>query len=275
MNKSIAFGLAGIAFAAVMLGVGFYTGQRGNPAVSPVEARAAVPAADAPAAVGDRAAIEKIVREYLVANPEVMVEVQAALETKQEEKQRVAQQATISSAKDEIFNASYDGIGGNPNGSVTVVEFFDYNCGYCKRAFPDMEALSTEDKDLRVVYKEFPILGPDSQKAHLVSMAFRTLMPEKWDQFHHTLMTSADRNSEDSAVKVALDLGADEAALRKEMENPAIAAAFNTTYELANKLAITGTPSYVVGKEVIFGALGKAVLVEKVALARACTEATC
>ena len=73
------------------------------------------------------------------------------------------------------------------DGDVTMVEFFDYNCGYCKRAFPDMEALSTEDKDLRVVYKEFPILGPDSQKAHLVSMAFRTLMPEKWDQFHHTL----------------------------------------------------------------------------------------
>jgi protein-disulfide isomerase len=272
MNKSIALGLAGVAFAAVMLGFGFYSGQRaGQPAVAAVEA----PAADAPAAAGDRAAIEKIVREYLVANPEVMVEVQASLEKKQEEKQRAAQQETISSSKDEIFNASYDGIGGNPNGSVTVVEFFDYNCGYCKRAFPDMEALSTEDKDLRVVYKEFPILGPDSQKAHQVSMAFRALMPEKWDQFHHTLMTSADRNGEDAAVKVALGLGADEAALRKEMENPAISKAFNTTYELANKLAITGTPSYVVGKEVIFGALGKAVLEEKVAVARSCTDATC
>lgn len=274
MNKSIALGLAGVALAAVMLGAGFYSGQRaGVPAAAAIEAPAATPA-DAPVAT-DRAAIETIVREYLLANPEVMVEVQAALETKQEDRQRVAQQATIASAKDEIFNASYDGIGGNPAGSVTIVEFFDYNCGYCKRAFPDMEALSSEDKDLRVVYKEFPILGPDSQKAHQISMAFRALMPEKWDQFHHTLMTSAERNGEDSAMKTALGLGADEAALRKEMENPAIAVAFNTTYELANKLAITGTPSYVVGKEVIFGALGKAVLEEKVSAARACTDATC
>ncbi|MDP3898300.1 MAG: DsbA family protein, partial [Mesorhizobium sp.] len=177
--------------------------------------------------------------------------------------------------KDEIFSSPYDGAIGNPNGKTTLVEFYDYNCGFCKRAVADMQALIDSDPDLRVVMKQFPILGPESQKAHVVSMAFRALMPEKWPEFHHTLMGGAGRAGEESAVAVALSLGADETALREEMKNPEIGKAINSTYDLANKLAITGTPSYVVGREVIFGALGKAVLEEKVALARACETGTC
>ncbi|MCO5163406.1 MAG: DsbA family protein [Mesorhizobium sp.] len=265
MSKTIALGLAGLAISAAMLGFGFYSGQR--PAV------AAAPSSEM-AVSGERAQIEEVVRDYLLANPELMVEVQAALEAKQEEKQKVAQQSTIATRKDEIFSSKNDGWGGNPQGNVTLVEFFDYNCGFCKRAFPDMQALVKDDPNVRVVYKEFPILGPDSQKAHVVSTAFRTLMPEKWPEFHLTLM-GMSRATEESAMRIALSLGADEAALRKEMENPQIVAGFEATYDLANKLAITGTPSYVVGKEVVFGALGKAVLEEKVALARGCGSETC
>lgn len=265
MSKTIALGLAGLAISGAMLGFGFYSGQR--PAV------AAAPSSEM-AVSGERAQIEEVVRDYLLANPELMVEVQAALEAKQEEKQKVAQQSTIATRKDEIFSSKNDGWGGNPQGNVTLVEFFDYNCGFCKRAFPDMQALVKDDPNVRVVYKEFPILGPDSQKAHVVSTAFRTLMPEKWPEFHLTLM-GMSRATEESAMRIALSLGADEAALRKEMENPQIVAGFEATYDLANKLAITGTPSYVVGKEVVFGALGKAVLEEKVALARGCGSETC
>ncbi|MCR5859870.1 DsbA family protein [Mesorhizobium sp. J428] len=267
MSKTLAFGLAGVAVSAAMLGFGFYAGKQ-----QPAIAAATPPAVAGP--IEGRAQIEQVVRDYLLANPELMVEVQAALESRQEEKQRVAQQSTIASDKDLIFNGKYDGWGGNPQGDVTLVEFFDYNCGFCKRAFPDMLSLVKDDPQVRVVYKEFPILGPDSQKAHVVSMAFRALMPQKWTEFHHSLM-GMSRATEESALRIALSLGADEAALRKEMENPQIGAAFEETYNLATKLAITGTPSYVVGKEVVFGALGKAVLEEKVALARGCGEETC
>src|SRR5690606_30945224 len=154
-------------------------------------------------------------------------------------------------------------------GSTTIVEFFDYNCGFCKRAFEDMKMMVQSDPDLRFVLKEFPILEPDSQKAHIVSMAFRTLAPEKYGEFHERLLVNGARATEGAAILAAVSLGVDEDALRKEMNNPAIMQAFNETYELANRLAITGTPSYVIGDEVVFGALGHAVLSEKVDQARA------
>lgn len=216
----------------------------------------------------DRGAVEAIVREYLVSNPEIMVEVQQALESRQQETQRMAQNEIIQSALDQIFNASYDGVIGNPEGSVTIVEFFDYNCGYCKRALQDMEALVDQDSDLRFVLKEFPILGPDSQRAHVVSMAFRNLNPENYDAFHRDLLSSEGRITEDEAILAAIAHGADETALRAEMQNPEIITAFQATYELADQLAITGTPSYVVGNEVVFGAMGQAVLTEKIAQVR-------
>ena len=110
---------------------------------------------------------------------------QEALDAKQKEEQRIAQLGVIKDAKDEIFNSAYDGVVGNPNGKVTIVEFFDYNCGFCKRAIEDMQALTAADPDLRFVLKEFPILGPDSQKASVVSMAFHKMMPEKYGEFHN------------------------------------------------------------------------------------------
>lgn len=223
----------------------------------------------------DRKQVEEIVRDYLLKNPELLLEVQQALEAKQKEEQRVASLRVIEEARAEIFDSEFDGVVGNPDGKVTIVEFYDYNCGYCKRAIEDMQALTEADPDLRFVLKEFPILGPDSQKAHTVSMAFRKLMPEEFGEFHNQLLSGQGRAGEASAIKIALSLGADEAKLREEMADPAIAEAFGKTYELANKLAITGTPSYVVGNEVVFGALGKDVLAEKIEAARACGEATC
>ncbi|MHB2265504.1 DsbA family protein [Aliihoeflea sp. PC F10.4] len=220
------------------------------------------------AAAPDRTAVEAIVRDYLVTNPEIMIEVQQALETRQMESQRLVQTEIIRESADRIFNAQHDGIIGNPEGSVTIVEFFDYNCGYCKRALPDMEALVAEDSDLRFVLKEFPILGPDSQRAHVVSVAFHNLYPENYDAFHRDLLASEARVTEDEAVLVAIRHGAEEEALRQEMQNPEIIAAFQETYELADQLSITGTPSYVIGNEVVFGAMGRDVLAEKIAQAR-------
>jgi protein-disulfide isomerase len=258
MSKAAIFGIAGALVSALMFALGYSAGNTPNAGAGPIAAQTA------PA----RSEIEAVVRSYLIENPQILMEMQASLEMQQEEQQRVSQVETIQSASAEIFSADYDGIIGNPEGSVTIVEFFDYNCGFCKRAMADMDAVVKTDDDVRFVLKEFPILGPDSQRAHVVSMAFRKLAPQNYSNFHRALM-NAGRATEASAIDIALQMGVDEAALRAEMQNPDISRAFARTYELANRLAITGTPSYVIGDEVVFGALGQAVLEEKVALVRA------
>ncbi len=256
----------GLMLGAGMLVAGYFAGQPAVASAADGSQTATVAAAEP---VLDRNAVENIIRDYLVANPELLIDMQQGLEAKQMEAQRLASLEVIENARDDIFNAEYDGYVGNPDGKTTIVEFYDYNCGYCKRAQEDMLALTAADPDLRFVLKEFPILGPDSSKAHVVSMAFRKLMPEKYGDFHNQLIGSPGRAGEDAAIKIALALGADEAKLREEMKNPAISEAFSKTYELANRLSITGTPSYVVGNEVIFGALGQEVLAQKIAQVRA------
>ena len=264
MKRALMLGTAAAVCATVAFGFVAGAPQSAN-------AESATTAAGTTMAPGklDRAEVEGIVRDYLLKNPEVLLEVQQALETKQQEEQKLAHLGVIKDAKDEIFNSAFDGVVGNPQGKVTIVEFYDYNCGFCKRAMEDMQALTKEDPDLRFVLKEFPILGPDSQKASVVSMAFHKMHPEKYGEFHNALLGGQGRATEAAAIKVALSLGADEAKLREGMKDPSIVEAISKTYDLANKLAITGTPSYVVGNEVIFGALGQDVLAEKIAEAKA------
>jgi protein-disulfide isomerase len=262
MNKLVATFIAGLALAFAMLVFGYVAGT----GTARHQAVAAVAVGQQEAA--PRGDLDAAIRGYLLDNPEILTEMQVVLDQRQREQERVAQQDVISGASDVIFNAAYDGVVGNPNGSVTIVEFFDYNCGFCKRALADMEALIAADPDLRFVLKEFPILGPDSQRAHMVSMAFHLLSPENYGDFHRDLMGLEGRANEDTAIAVAVSHGVDEGALRAEMENPAIIQAFRETYELADRLNITGTPSYVVGQEVVFGALGQAALAERIEVAR-------
>jgi len=272
MNKAILLGSAGVVVALGMLAVGFVAGSPQSAKADTVQA-VQVAAADTKAPSDakvpgdtkvDRKEVEGIIRDYLLKNPEVLLEVQDALEAKQKEEQRLANLGVIKDAKDEIFNSTFDGVVGNPKGKMTIVEFYDYNCGFCKRAIDDMKALTKADPDLRFVLKEFPILSPDSQKASVVSMAFHLMHPEKYGAFHTALLGGQGRATEATAIKVALSLGADEATLREKMKDPRIAETLSRTYDLATKLSITGTPSYVVGNEVIFGALGQQVLAEKI-----------
>ncbi|MBX3579822.1 MAG: DsbA family protein [Rhizobiaceae bacterium] len=273
MNRAILLGTGGIAVAFGMLAFGYLAGSQ-QVAIAEDARGGVMEMTDAQGLT--RSDVEKIVREYLVANPDILVEMQDALEKKQKEEQKIAQLETINGAREEIFNSPYDAVVGNPEGKVTIVEFYDYNCGFCKRAFEDMLKLTADDTNLRFVLKEFPILGPDSQKAHVVSQALHRLMPEKYQEFHYQMMTNPGRASEATAMKVALSLGADEAKLREAMKDPAIGDVFDKAYDLANKLNVTGTPSYVVGNEVVFGAQGYELLAEKIKLAEAClANATC
>lgn len=259
--QKVLLGLAGSAVAVLMIGAGFAAGRLSEPA-------GASAVASGSSSV-ERGRIEAIVRDYLIRNPEVMIEVQTALSTRQEEAQKAQQMAVLDGERDAIYNAAEDGIIGNPQGTTTVVEFFDYNCGYCKHALSDMQAMVQANPDLRFVMKELPILGPDSQQAHVVSAALKRIAPEKYAEFHVRLLGGSGRAGEAAAMRVALNLGVDEATLRRAMQDPAIDAEFARTYDLASKLSITGTPSYVIGNEVVFGAVGAAGLTDKLATVRA------
>jgi protein-disulfide isomerase len=264
MSKTIAIGVVGLGISAAMLGLGFMAGKGGTASAG------TTPVAMERSFQGmDRASLEALIYDYLVSNPEVMLDVQAALETRERETRTAAARSTIAQQADEIFNAAHDGILGNPDGDVTIVEFFDYNCGFCKRAMADMDAVIAADPNVRFVLKEFPILGPDSQAAHVVSKAFNLISPENYGDFHRDLMSVQGRANEATAIRVALQHGADEQELRRAMEDPAVMEAFERNYALANRLSVTGTPSYVIGEQVVFGAQGSNVLFEQVEMVRA------
>lgn len=215
------------------------------------------------------------VKEYLLANPEILLEVQEALAAKQRAKQQEAAAAAIAGNEKAIFNSAHDITLGNPKGDVTIVEFFDYNCGYCKRALSDMDQILEKDKNIRFVLKEFPILGPDSLAAHKVSAAFRAIAPEKYGDFHRALLSGEERATEETAIAVAAKLGVSEEQLREKMEDDPQDTAVREAYMLANDLGITGTPSYVIGNEAVFGAVGAGELTTKIANMRQCGKATC
>lgn len=218
--------------------------------------------------------IGEFIREYLLEHPEVMIEVQQALEMKQYQARLKQAEVAVKENHDEIFNGANDMSLGNPNGKITIVEFFDYNCGYCKRAMSDMDNIIQSNPDVRFVLKELPILGPASVAAHKVSNAFRKIAPEKYADFHRKLLGGDERADEDVAIDVAVSLGVSEDKLRAEMAKDDDSDA-QATELLARKLGISGTPSYVVGDEAIFGAIGAEAINQKIANVGQCGKTTC
>lgn len=223
----------------------------------------------------DKAQVETIIREYLLANPEIMLDVQKALEEKQASARIASQQQTMRDMKDAIYSSEHQVEIGDKNAPITVVEFFDYNCGFCQRALADMDRFVAKDSGVRFILKEFPVLGEDSLDAHKVSLAFNQLMPKKSAEFHRELLGSKGRKNGDTAMQLAVKLGADAKAIKAEMQKPYIMEAVRESYRLADGLGITGTPSYVIGDEVVFGAVGYDQLNTKVANVRECGKAAC
>ncbi|WP_288431737.1 DsbA family protein [uncultured Agrobacterium sp.] len=217
----------------------------------------------------------EFIKEYLIENPEIMLEVQDALEKKQYAARNAKAADAVSENRKAIFESKYDLSLGNPNGDVTLVEFFDYNCGYCKRAMADMDNILKTDKNVRVVLKEFPILGPESVEAHKVSNAVKLLAPAKYPEFQRTLLGGRGRANEASAIEVATSLGLKEADIRKSMAENPNDEQVQEAYTLATNLGISGTPSYIVGDEAVFGAVGAGPLKEKITNMRNCGKASC
>jgi protein-disulfide isomerase len=219
--------------------------------------------------------IGAIVKDYLIEHPEVMLEVQQALQKKQEEARLAQSKAAVEENQDAIFNASGDFVLGNPKGKITVVEFYDYNCGYCKRAIGDMDAVIKSNPEVRFVLKDFPILGPDSLAAHKVADAFRRIAPNKYGKFHRELLGGQAHANEARALEVAESLGVKESAIRKKIAENTEDSGVQQTYKLASQLGISGTPSYVLADEAIFGAVGADTLNEKVANVAQCGKTAC
>jgi len=223
-----------------------------------------------------RQAIGEIVKDYLLKNPEVLTEVIAELEKRQAEAQRVAQAGALKETRQTLLNAPNSFVVGNPSGDVTLVEFFDYNCGYCKRALADVRTLVKADPKLRVVLKDFPVLGPDSVEASRVALAAgKQLQGEKLFDYHVRLMDSRGRVNGERALSVAKDMGLDMARLQKEMQGQEVQAALQENMGLGDKLSLSGTPAFIIGDQIIPGAVGLDPLKQVVANVRQCGKADC
>lgn len=217
----------------------------------------------------------EIIKQYLLENPEVLAEAQTVLEQRQLMAQQSRMKNVIAGMASDLAGGPDDIIFGNPDGDVTVVEFYDYNCGYCKRAMDDMLEIVKNDPNVKFILKEFPILGPESVEASTVSIAVNRVAPEKAAKFHTQMLGSAGRADKAKAMSIAENLGIDLAALEKEMLDEGLLEGVGKTYEMAQALEINGTPSYVVGDEPIFGAVGSSGIVTKIQNMRACGKATC
>jgi protein-disulfide isomerase len=223
-----------------------------------------------------RGEIEKIVKDYLLAHPEVLEEVSAELSKRQAAAEAEKHEATVSENAQTIFNSPRGVTLGNRDGDVNFVEFFDYNCGYCKRAMSDMIDLMKTDPKLKVVLKEFPVLGPGSVEAAQVAVAVRMQDPggKKYLDFHQKLLGGKGQADKARALAAAKEAGLDMTRLEKDIASPEVRATIEENFKLAEAMGMNGTPSYVIGKQVVVGAIGRDGLAEKIGIAR-CGKATC
>lgn len=202
--------------------------------------------------------IEDIVKNYLVQHPEVLQDAMEALDRRQKEADAEKARVTIKDNNATIFNSTHQVVLGNPQGKVTMVEFFDYNCAFCKRALADMLDLLKTDSELKFVLKEFPVLGPGSVEAAHVAVAARMQDPsgKKYMEFHQKLLGGRGPADKMRALAVAKDVGFDMARMEKDMNSDEVKATIEENMKLADALGVSGTPTYVVGGDVVVGAVG-------------------
>ena len=205
-----------------------------------------------------RGEIEKIVHDYLIAHPEVLQEASAELERRQAVAETEKHKAAVQKNAAALFSSPNQVNLGNPKGNVTFVEFFDYNCGYCKHAMGDMLTLMKDDPKLKVVLKEFPVLGPGSVEAAQVAVAVRMQDPtgKKYLEFHQKLLGGRGHADKARALAVAKEIGMNMTQLQKDMVSPEVKTTLQENFKLAQELGMNGTPSYVIGDDVVVGAVG-------------------
>ena len=220
-----------------------------------------------PAVPLSRAAIEEVVREYLLAHPEVILQSIQAMQDRQRTTQQQQAAQRLAARHDELYREPAAPVGGNPSGDVTVVEFFDYRCPYCRSVAETVAKLVESDPGVRLVYKELPILGPESVIAARAALAAHA--QGKYGAFHRALMSAPEPFTVETIAKLAAEAGLDPDRFRADMAEPQIQAAIERNRTLARDLGITGTPTFVIGAQVVPGALTLEALKALITQARA------
>lgn len=196
------------------------------------------------------------VREYLLENPEVIIEAITILEQRNAASQEQADRDLVASNADELFNDGYSWVGGNPDGDITLVEFMDYRCGYCRRAVPEVASLLAADGNIRLVIKEFPILGDASVLSSRFAVATKHVAgDDAYKQVHDALLEFSGEPSEVTLRRISDGLGLDSDAIIAAMDSNQVTEEITRTRELAQRMQITGTPSFVLGTEMLRGFL--------------------
>ncbi len=220
--------------------------------------------------------IESIVHSYQLEHPEVLRDVAAELEKKQQQEDNDLHREAIEKNKDALFFSPFNAVVGDAKGKVTLVEFFDYNCGYCKRALGDINNLLKAEPDLRVVLTDFPVLGQDSVDAAQVASAVRKqISGAKFFEYHQKLLTSHGHVGKDQALAVARDMGLDMARIQKDMTGAFVHDGLAENLKVGDALGLSGTPSYVIGGEAIVGAVGYDELKARIDSMAKCGKTTC
>ncbi|MFL2771617.1 MAG: DsbA family protein [Rhodospirillaceae bacterium] len=203
----------------------------------------------------ERDRIKEITREYILENPGIIAEAITLLQTQQKDAQLERQKERIKSLASELRNPPEETIIGNPDGKVTVVEFFDYNCGYCKSMFDTVLQTVQQNDELRIVLIEFPILGPNSVTASKAALAARE--QNLYGPFHQALMSHRGSLNESVIMTLARGVGLNTSKLKEDMSNPEISAIIDKNRAIAQDLEISGTPAFVVGSTLVPGALSR------------------
>lgn len=202
----------------------------------------------------EREDFRKEVRAYLLENPEVLMEAIAILEDRQAAAEAAADVALVEQHREAIFSDSHSWVGGNPDGDITVVEFMDYRCGYCRKANPEVAELLRSDGNIRYVVKEFPILGPESDLSARFAIAVLQLHgPEVYETVHDALIGLRAEASQPVLDRLATSMGLDPAAIAARMGEEAVTEVIKANHALAQQLAISGTPTFVIGGRMLRG----------------------
>lgn len=213
-----------------------------------------------------REAIEGIIHDYLMHNPDVLIEALRGAEDKLSREADAKAAHVLGERRRDVFEDPATPVGGNPQGDVTIVEFFDYRCPYCKQVLPALQTLLKEDRKLRFVYKEMPVLGPQSVIAAHAALAAQR--QGKYEAFHTAMMATKGQITEDTVYKVAGSVGLDLDRLKRDMASPEIDQALKANLALADALNIHGTPGFIIGNHIVPGALDLDALKNMVADAR-------
>ena len=223
-------------------------------------------AQDSSIAGADKKAVEKLVRDYILSHPEIVVEALTVFQKREEQDAKQRQSQALVHLREALERAEGDPVLGNPDGDVTLVEFFDYQCGYCKSMTSRIEKLLDTDKNVRLVLKEFPILGPASVTAARASLAAER--QDLYKPFHLALMAMRGRLTDAAIFQTAREVGLNIEKLRQDMKHPAIGAMIERNKQIANALEVRGTPAFVAGNELMPGAVSTDRLMAAIATAR-------